>query len=724
VTADPPTSAAPILLTSLASAALLDGRGDLELVREMRGAPTDCGGVIAQCVRLTGPWRLALRSGGEESSLPAILLGSERGPAEWVSRHRWNGFELVQRVAAVDGVPAVVRSLRCARPEGPSATLSVTSSFAPFLLPVLVEGIRPRYFRVDTAADELRIRQRGFALSCRSNELPTRLFLNRGSWVGGRYQGRLDEVGIEYELPVAPDSPVELRLLVAGGLDRTLDAAAEPARRILSDPSAAAAAVAAADRSWEEGTPTLRFPDAPALEAAYRSARASLRRLYAAPGDDLTGLVAGFPWYSAIWVRDLAWMLRAVLWLGDLDWVRRSIDTALRFQSRGPVPMLAGEAGELPMQLTPGPVFFYGTSDTTLYFPSLMIRWVEHAGAGAPPDGWKEGLRSMVAWGEGRSDPVTALLRNGGEAEEISAATRSLARVRYGIDSPDTTIWDSTDRRDHAIDVQVLWWETLGTASAILTDAPGDGSTRWRSLADRVAETIRTRYAWEREGYLYDSLRRGAPVEQLRPNALRAVSAGLVPVAQARRIVERAAADDLTTPWGVRTLSSRDPAYHPEAYHDGEVWTIATAWAADAALAVGDRDRGLGYLTTISERIAAEGGFANECYRGDRPEPFDSCFLLGFSVAPFLTVLFERLWGITIDARAGRLAVRPSFPAGWRSASVQHLRLGGGFAALDWAPGRVRVGWSGPGTISVDGGSEVVAVDGGATAEVALAAPP
>ena len=723
MSAAPPPPTGPVLLTSLASAALLDGRGDLELAREMRGAPTDWGGVLAQCVRLTGPWRLALRCGEDDRSLPASVVSSELGPADWTSRHRWNGFELEQRVAAVDGAPGVVRALRCARPAGPPAVLSITSVFTPFLLPVLVEGIRPRYFRVDTSADELRVRQRGFALSCRSNWLPSRLFLNRGSWVGGRYRGRVDEIGIEFELPVGPDAPAELRLLIAGGLDRSLDTAAVPAGRILSDPGAAAAAVAEADRSWEAGTPSLRFPDAPGLERAYRFARAGLRRLYCAPGDGLTGLVAGFPWYSAIWGRDLAWMLRAVLWLGDLEWARSSIDTMLHFQSRTAVPVLAGEVGELPMQVSPGPVFFYGTSDTTLYFPSLLAGWAAHAGASELPEGWKEGLAAMVAWGEARSDPATALVRNGGEAESIEAATSSLARVRYGIDSPDTTIWDSADRRDHAVDVQVLWWETLTTASALLTDDPNGAAGRWPAMAARLATTLRTRYVWEREGYLYDSLRRDTPVEQLRPNALRAVSAGLVPVEHARRMLARVARDDLTTPWGVRTLASSDPAYRPEAYHDGEVWTIATAWAADAALAIGDADRGLRYLTTIADRYVAEGGFANECYRGDRPEAFDSCFLLGFSVAPFVSVLFERLWGLSIDARVGRLSVRPTFPAGWRSAAIDHLRFGSGFVSLDWQPGRVQVGWSGPGPISVDGGAGSVSVAADGRAEVVLAPP-
>ncbi len=593
--------------------------------------------------------------------------------------------------------------------------LTVTSSFAPFLVPVLVEGIRPHSFRVDTSAEEVRVRQRGFGLTVRSSVLPTRLFLNRGSWIGGKFRGRVDEVGFEYTLRVGPGAPGELRVLIAGGIDRAIDAWTDAARETLTDPGAASARVAAADRAWTETTPTLRFPQAPSLERGYVLARAALRRLYSAPGDGLTGLVAGFPWYSALWGRDLAWMLSAVLWLGDFDWATGSIDTVLRFQSRSPVRVLGGETGELPMEVAPGPIFFYGTSDTTLHYPVLMARWARHAGVASLSNDWIEAIHRMIAWGEARTDAATGLLRNGGEAESISAATGSLANVRYGIDSPDTTIWDSTDRRDHAIDIQVLWWRALHAAADLSGDPPDGRARHWRDIADRVAATIRSQYVWKDEGYLYDSLRGSAPVERVRPNALRAVSAGLFPRADAQRFVDRAARDDLTTPWGVRTLSSRDPGYQPIAYHDGEVWTIATTWAADAALAVGNVDLGLAYLSTIVDLYDREAGFANECYRGDRAEPFDSCFLLGFSVAPFLAVLFERLWGLSVNAETGRLVVRPAFPASWQSASIENLRVGAGTAALDWSPERLRVHWFGPGTLVVDGGAETVAVGPGST---------
>ena len=714
----PTSPGPPVLLSTRTSATVLDGRGDLEFPREMRGALVDWGGVIGQCVRLTGPWRLSLRCEGEDGELPASRLDAGEGGGGWRSHHRWHGLDLTQSVVALEATPGVVRTLRCAPTGNRETSLTVTSTFAPYLLPVLVEGIRPPYFRVDTGETEMRVRQRGFGLAVRSNVAPSFLQLNRASWIGGHYRGRVDELSMEYSLPVRTDAPTELRLLVTGGLDRDLDPGRAAAELALGNPEEAGVALERADRLWTDGTPTLRFPDAPDLERGYELARAGLRRLYSAPGDGLTGLVAGYPWYSALWGRDLAWMLWAVIWMGDFEWAQRSIETIVRFQSRADVSVLGAGRGELPMQISPGPIFFYGTSDTTLYFPLLMRRWAEHAGASSLPEGWSDAVRAMIAWGEARCDPATGLLRNGGEVETISAATSSLARVRYGIDAPDTTIWDSADRRSHAIDIQVLWWRALGAADDLLAGLTDGSLDRWRAAADRVANAVRSQYRWETEEYLYDSIRHGTPVAQVRPNALRAVSAGLFPEEVGRRCVARAARDDLSTGWGVRTLSSRDPGYRPTAYHEGQVWTIATAWAADAALAVGDRERGLGFLRTIAARYAAEAGGANECYRGDAPEPFDSCFLLGFSVAPYLTVLFERLWGLEVDARSARVRVRPTFPDGWRSASIENLKLGDGTVALDWSPERLRVRWFGSRALNVTAGAGEVSVPPGESRDI------
>lgn len=718
----PSAALPPRLLRSLTSAVLTDGAGDVSLPREARGTVDDWGGVYAQLVRLTGAWRVTVYDGERELRLPEGQVAASRRGDRWTSEHRFGRLTVRQEIAALERPPGASRRLAFSVADGPPVRLSLLSAFGPYLLPTMVEGIRPLSYRLETAAEGLTVRQRGFALGFRSSVPPSHLYVNRASWIGGRWTGPAWEVGTDHDLEVVPGAEVVWHGVIAGGLERDLQHAGPDLEAAVGDPGPVLASSEAADAAWVAGTPTLRFPQAPDLERAYEAGRWALRQLYCAPGDSLTGVVAGYPWYASIWCRDLAWMLPALLWLGDFEWTERSLASVFRFQARSRIPLLGGEPGELPMQVSPGPVFLYGTSDTTLYFPELALRWVRHTGDPRPLPEWLPSLHRVLGWGTARTDPATGLLRNGGEAEEISAATGALAKVRYGIDSPDTTIWDSADRRDHAVDVQVLW---LAALRAVLEIDPGEAAPgdrdRWRALADRLAGTIPTAYDWPAEGYLYDSLRAGDPVAKLRPNALRAVSAGLLSPERARAAVRRAGMDDLCTPWGMRTLSARDPGYRADAYHDGQVWTIATAWAADAAFAAGDPDVGRAHLGRIAERFRAEGGGANECYRGDRPEPFDSCFLLGLSVGPFLSVLFERLWGLRPDARSGRLEVAPNFPSGWTSAALEGLRFGPGRVALEFDAPNLTAHWTGPGALELVVAGAPRRVEAGGTVTVRCA---
>ncbi len=706
-------SPAPVLLSSLSASAILDGRGDLELLQETRGAPVEWGGAYGQSVRLTGPWTISLVEDGPPVPLSSCRVGGERVPGAYRTLHRWNGLEILHAVAAIDRPTGVVRTVRVSSTSGGTRCIRLVNRFVPFLFPVAVEGIRPVRFRVETTNRGLRVAQRGFGLVYRSSDLFGHLYLDRASWLGGHVEREVREIASEEEIDVSPGHPIERSWIVAGGLERSLrpvDAALEAA---LSDPEAAARSVADADAAWAGTTPTFRFPQAPGLEAAYGRARDGLRRLYAAPGEELTGLRAGFPWYDAIWCRDVAWMLPAVLWLGDVGWAQRTIDSVFRFQSRSELPILGGEPGELPMQIAPGPIFLYGTSDTTLYYPSLVERLMSHTPDGVVLSEWIPTLQRIVAWGLARMDPETGLLRNGGEVERMRAFTASLTRVRYGIDATDTTIWDSADRRDHAIDVQVLWWQALRSAAALL-----EAGALPAGIEDRTRTSIRERYWWDSETYLYDSIRNGQPVLQLRPNALRAVSAGLLDPDRARAVVARASAADLTTAWGLRTLSDRDPGYIPHGYHQGQVWPIATTWAADAAFAAGDRVLAYRHLDQLARQLVDQEGLAHECFRGDRNEPYDACFLLGFSVAPFLALLFERVWGISLNARGPSIGVRPAFPAAWTEAALEHLRIGGGFATLRWNRGRLSVGWSGPGGLQVTTSAGTITVGAGSAADI------
>ncbi|HKS59277.1 MAG TPA: hypothetical protein VJS68_00690, partial [Thermoplasmata archaeon] len=136
--------------------------------------------------------------------------------------------------------------------------------------------------------------------------------------------------------------------------------------------------------------------------------------------------------------------------------------------------------------------------------------------------------------------------------------------------------------------------------------------------------------------------------------------------------------------------------------------------------AVGENDLGVHYLAQNAERLTREFGQANECYRGDRDEPYDSCFLLGFSVAPFLTTLFERLFGLAPDMTHRLVRVSPRLPTSWARAAVRGISLGDGRLDLEVTAEQVSARWTGSEPLILVGDGASVEVLPNSTATLAL----
>ncbi len=701
-----PDPRVPLLISGLSAAAVLSGNGVFSLIRETRGAELDWGGVYGQGVRLTGPWWLGIETpGGPLWNLPETMQELCCYRTHLTSRHRMGQFSVNHEIVVLPELPGIGRTVTVTSAAPERASLLIRTAFHPELAPVLIEGIKPYRYRVESSGTAVRVTAFGSSLEFQSSIPPRRAFLDQAGWDGRAREGELLTLGFETPVDIGPGSSQRIDWVLWGGLDTSVRAFPLRSGELLQSAATWVVSAEAFRRDWIEQIPVLRLPQSPELEEGYRLACEALRSLYFAPSPDIVGLVAGYPWYAALWCRDLAWMLPAVLWLGDHRWAEAALRSVFRFQAAARLPILGAEPGELPMQIAPGPILLYGTSDTTLYYPDLVRRLVAHSGRVEALRDLAPSLERLERWARAKLEPATGLVRNGGEAAQMSEMAQEHGRVHYGFDAVDTTIWDSTDRRDHAIDVQVLWAQTLEALAdlASLAGRPEDGARLARECA-AVRQQVAERYWWPEEQYLFDSLRvDGTPVRRLRPNALRAVSSGILLPERAAKVVVRASRNDLATSWGFRTLSTNDPGFDPIAYHDGQVWPIATAWAASAAYAVGDSARGLGWLRLLADRIREEGGMANECYRGDRPEPFNSCFLLGFSVAPFLTALFEDLWGLRAALGAPALSVRPRFPSDWNEASLEGLRVGSGRLDLFWKPAELTANWHGSSSVNIRG---------------------
>lgn len=399
----------------------------------------------------------------------------------------------------------------------------------------------------------------------------------------------------------------------------------------------------------------------PRLLEAYEKAKTCLRYLKAEYDGLGEGICAGLPRFPNYWARDTGWTLRGYLAIGDYRFAAATIDNFLRYQARQ--NSKDAVKGELPMIIS-GKAFLhsttYGSADSTFLFAWAIKEYVLATGdVGYLNKRWKS-IADLVNWGFSKDVDSDGLIEHG------FTGTAEIFPIQ------DSTWMDHIDRRKSANDIQALFYESLKIGSELAALANDRKNERkWSSRAKDLREIIDREYWNASAGFYYDTIRKdGSKDPSIRPNALVLLLTDAVSERRkADSVLSRIEEQDMTTPWGVRTLSSRDQRYQPTLYHDGAVWPLVTGWAAASEIKFGRKEQGLRYLESMATRILHENGMFAETYRGDRPEPFNSCILQAWSVGMYVYALREMMLGLKVNMVDGTIQIEPNIPESLKDAS-------------------------------------------------------
>ncbi|HME24489.1 MAG TPA: glycogen debranching N-terminal domain-containing protein [Acetobacteraceae bacterium] len=158
---------------------------------------------------------------------------------------------------------------------------------------------------------------------------------------------------------------------------------------------------------------------------------------------------------------------------------------------------------------------------------------------------------------------------------------------------------------------------------------------------------------------------------------------GIIPPDRAARVVARLLAPDMSSGWGIRTLSARHPAYNPHSYHNGSVWPHD-----NSIIAAGFKRYG---FVTEAALIAHDISYAAshfllnqvpELYSGIQRDGTNfPVQYLGANVpqawaAGSAFALLQAMLGIVPDAPRGVLGVDPNLPYWLPDVTLIDLRLG------------------------------------------------
>jgi len=204
---------------------------------------------------------------------------------------------------------------------------------------------------------------------------------------------------------------------------------------------------------------------------------------------------------------------------------------------------------------------------------------------------------------------------------------------------------------------------------------------RCQQVARQAQASIDTRM-WDDEAgtYLWGLDRQGRPLKSLVPHHAVSFWLGSLPAERVERSLERMAAADFRTDWGVRSLALSDPKYDPRNYQAGSVWPV---WNAGVIVSDYRHHRSVEAFRTWQAMVRARtlGGL------GPMPEVLDGrCFERldegvphqMFSELAVVNGFFEGLLGLQVDVPARRIALAPRLPPTWNTLKVERIPCGPG----------------------------------------------
>jgi glycogen debranching enzyme len=361
-------------------------------------------------------------------------------------------------------------------------------------------------------------------------------------------------------------------------------------------------------------------------------------------------VAAGSPWFMALFGRDsLITGLETLPYRTDL--AIGVLQALAARQGRSHDPVTLEQPGKIPHEARRGEVVqrpdgwgatFYGTVDAT---PLFVVTLCEAARRGAPEADVRDLLPAAeraIDWCLGPGD-----LDGDGFVEYAGSVHGAAGLANQGWKDSDDAVRHADGRLATGpismVEVQGYVHAAL-RGLAELRDRYGTGDpTPLRERARTLANNIDAAF-WMDDEDCYALALDGhdRPVKSVTSNAGHLLFTGTARVERAERLAARLMHSDMFSGYGMRTLSTRNPAYNPLSYHCGSVWPHDTA-----LVAAGMTRYGCSEGTTLARALLDAagptgrlpelfGGFDRS--RGGRPVPYPtSCAPQAWSAgAPLL----------------------------------------------------------------------------------------
>lgn len=449
---------------------------------------------------------------------------------------------------------------------------------------------------------------------------------------------------------------------------------------------------------------------------------AALRIKVKSNGHDFWMPAAGIPWFVAVFGRDsvvVSMQTMAVyhefaygtlLRLAQLqatevdDWRDAQPGKMLHELRRDELTQLH----QLPY--TP----YYGTIDTTILWIITLLEAYQWSNNENLLHECRDSLEKALVWIEKYGD-----FDQDGFVEYQTHSPVGL-RNQGWKDSGDSVVYPDGKQVDPPIalcEVQGYVynaWKDAATIYDILGES--DQAKQLRQKADELYQRFNDRFWMEDAGfYCFGLDSQKQQIRSIVSNPGHLLWSGIVPKERADRLVNRLFQPDLWCGWGIRTLSSDNPAYNPISYQLGSVWPHD-----NSAIAMGLKQYGYHHeANRIAEGIFAaasyfEAGRMPELFGGIErrsggfPVPYPNANIPQAWAAGSIFLLIRAMLGLEADAPQRSLMVQPVLPDWLPDLELSNLRVGDATVTLRFWREAEQTQWQ---VVNLDGELKVYAKD-------------
>jgi len=359
--------------------------------------------------------------------------------------------------------------------------------------------------------------------------------------------------------------------------------------------------------------------------------------------ENTKSIIAGYPWFEP-WGRDTFIALPGLLLVtGRYSDAKTILQNYSRYLKDGLIPNFIADKTAVPV---------YNTVDGTLWYINAVYQYLKYSGDYdfVKSELWAN-LKTII-----KSHQIGTMFG-------IHLDNDGLLMHGPGLTWMDAIVEGTriTPREGKAVEIQALWYNALKIMQTLANSFDEYAlSKQYLALSEQTRKCFIDKYWNPQQGCLYDVLNADGTDATIRPNQVFAVSLDYTMLNkenshQIVKVINR----ELTTPYGLRTLSPNDPAFvgkyfgnrrsRDTAYHNGTIWPWLLGPYVTAHLKVNDytettrKQTFKNFLQPLFTQSIQKGGLGtiNEIYDGDALNMPRGCISQAWSVAEPLRAYIE-----------------------------------------------------------------------------------